>query len=168
MTSEPILNQYYLFRAKPILNKSWTITERWLNQSYWFVQPPFGYGSYRLVRPPFSYGSHHILVQQNRSWIKNVCRECCEWPESFGDSEALILEALNLSNFTHHIPENSALSLLYSVRTKSYERQGMIMPCLPLNYIVFGNWHGYSNQIRPVSIPIFLDLYASVWKQNMS
>ena len=32
-TSEPALNQYYLFRAKPILN-----------QSYWFVRPPFGYG----------------------------------------------------------------------------------------------------------------------------
>ncbi len=34
MTSEPILNQYYLFRAEPILNEPWTMTERWLNQSY--------------------------------------------------------------------------------------------------------------------------------------
>ncbi len=34
-TSEPILNQYYPFRAEPILNGSWTVAERWLNQSYW-------------------------------------------------------------------------------------------------------------------------------------
>ncbi len=56
-TSEPILNQHYLFRAEPILNESWTNSEPILNQSYWFARSPFGYGSYFFVRPPFGYGS---------------------------------------------------------------------------------------------------------------
>ncbi len=60
-TSEPILNQYYLFRTEPILNESWTITEWRLNQSYWFVQPLFGYGFYWFVRPLFGYGSHTYI-----------------------------------------------------------------------------------------------------------
>ena len=56
---EPIL---YLFSAEPILNQFWTNLMAW-SFRLWFT--------YVRMMP-----SVHILVQQNRSWIKNACRVC--------------------------------------------------------------------------------------------
>ena len=61
-------NQYWT-NLEPVLNKSWTNTERILTN----LTDSFGHHSVMVhIR---TYTFIHILVQQNRSWIKNACRE---------------------------------------------------------------------------------------------
>ena len=75
---EPILNQYYLFKAEPILKESWTMTEQWLNQSYWFIQPLFGHGSYWFLQPSFSYGSHtYIRIRSHFASAEPILNKKC-------------------------------------------------------------------------------------------
>ncbi len=62
------LNQSWTNPERILSVQGQTNPERILNQSYWFVRPPFDYASN-------TFASVHVLVQQNRSWIKNAWSE---------------------------------------------------------------------------------------------
>ncbi len=77
-TSESILNQYYLFRTEPFLNQYYIICSV-LNQSW--TDPARDPEPILLIRLATVCLTHlvivyivHILVQQDRSWIKNACK----------------------------------------------------------------------------------------------
>ena len=110
MTSEPILNQYYICSGP---NQSWT------NPEPISCLDPFGHRSAMVyIR---TYTSVHILVQQNRSWIKNACRERKNLYYHSKRSKSTKFRGGSLPEILNYLPDRARFSwvpLLIQIQVK--------------------------------------------------
>ncbi len=156
--SEPILNQYYLFRSAQILNKSWTIIERrdgntggqvlpFSYGSYWFVWPPFGYGSRTYIRPIERIRSHFRSAEPilNKKCLqgfipKNTLNLTClhQWSKLFSFWTSFFFSLLS-----HIKPVRGQPKLWHAISNPQYSQE---ICCAQFSLHVDLSWHFRPNK----------------------